>query len=623
MTHYGDLARVEIDTWQQQIINPAVGHSIYRRASSSPIVFSPQDPHTMYWATQFVMMTKDSGRHFQAISPDLTARAGQEPTAGPATGRGGPAIASLAVSTTKAGVMWTGSSNGLIFVTTDGGAHWKNVTPAAIPAGSLVGVEASHFDAATAYASVDHSNSGDEHPYIYRTRDYGQGWEPIVDGLPTGEPTGGFVRVVREDTVRRGLLFGGTETTVHVSFDDGGHWQPLRLNLPNTSYRDLVVHGNDLVAGTYGRSFFVLDDISPLRQLTPALVSQLTAQGPYLFKPGDAIRVRQNINMDTPLPPEVPHALNPPEGAILDYYLASKPAGHIKIEIYDAQNKLVRTLSSRPAPPFDEPLPPVPDYWLRPPHALTVNAGANRTNWDLRYDDPAALSHNIGQVMAAVYHDTPYTPRGAVALPGVYTLKLIVDGKTATQKLTVHEDPRIGESPAVLAGLRAQFDLEQKNAAGMAASDAGYHQVSQLRARLKELTDQSPPDAVKQAVTALDSKMAPVEGQLSAAVSGPYGVPAYTGNPGFTGVNGAFAGLMVIVEYESDHAPVDAQVKAFHDYCTDLDRNLALWRTLNTVDVPALNELLGKSNLKPLTPASPPADLACGTVPAGFAAAPK
>jgi hypothetical protein len=569
------------------------------------------------------MMTKDGGRHFQAISPDLSARSGQQAAEGPATGRGGPAIATLAVSTAKAGVMWTGSSNGVIYVTQDGGAHWKDVTPPAIPAGSMVGVvEASHFDAATAYAAVEHSNAGDERPYIYRTRDNGQSWQLIVNGLATDEATGSFVRVVREDTVRRGLLFAGTETTVHVSFDDGDHWQPLRLNLPNTSYRDLVVHGNDLVAGTYGRSFFVLDDISPLRQLTPALVSRLAGQGSYLFKPGDAIRVRSNINMDTPLPPEVPHALNPPEGAIVDYYLGSKPAGDIKIEIYNAQGKLVRTLSSRAAAPLDEPLPPVPGYWLRPPHALTTNLGNNRTNWDLRYDNPPALSHNWAQVMAAVYRDTPYTPQGALVLPGVYTLKLTVDGKTTAQTLTVDEDPRIGASAAVMAGLRAQFDLEQRNVDGMAASNTGYNQANQLRTQLKALIGQQLPPAMAQAVSALDAKTAPVGGQLSAAVSGPYGVPAYTGNPGFTGVNGAFAGLMVIVEYESDHEPVDAQVKAFHDYCTDLDNNLALWRTINTVDVPTLNELLRRNNLKPITAASPPGDLACGAVPAGLAAAP-
>ena len=197
-----------------------------------------------------------------------------------------------------------------------------------------------------------------------------------------------------------------------------------------------------------------------------------------------------------------------------------------------------------------------------------------------------------------------------------------MDGKTTAQTLTVDEDPRIGESPAVMAGLRAQFDLEQKNVDGMAASNTGYNQANQLRAQLKSLIGQQLPLAVAQAVNALDAKTAPVQGPLSAAASGPYGVPAYTGNPGFTGVNGAFAGLMVIVEYESDHEPVDAQVKAFHDYCTDLDNNLALWRTINTVDVPTLNELLRRSNLKPLTAASPPSDLACGTVPAGFAAAP-
>ena len=619
--NYGDLARIELDTWQQQIINPAVGHSIYHRASSAPILFAPQDPHTMYWATQFVMVTRDSGRHFQAISPDLTVRQGKETPTAPVTGRQGVAINSLAVSAAKAGVLWTGSANGVVYVTRDGGAHWTDVTPPDVPApATAAAVEASHFDPAVAYAAFDRSNSGDERPYIYRTRDYGATWQPIVDGLPAADWNGAFVRVVREDTVRRGLLFAGTETTVHVSFDDGAHWQPLRLNLPTTSYRDLAVHGDDLVAGTYGRSFYVLDDITALRQLTPQLISRVTAGGSYLFPPGDAIRVRQDINMDTPLPPEVPHAQNPPEGAILDYYLAARPAGEIQIEIYDAQNRLVRTLSSRAAPPFDEPLPPVPAYWLRPAQALTVDIGTNRTNWDLRYDDPAALSHNIGQVMAAVPGETPYTPRGAIALPGVYTVKLVVDGKTSSQKLTVHEDPRLGESAPVMAGLRAQFDLEQKNVAGMAASHTGYEQAREMRARLQELARQSPA-AVAEAAKTLDGKVAPVQGQLSAAVSGPYGVPAYTGNPGFTGVNGAFAGLMVIVEYESDRAPVDAQVKAFHDFCGDLNRNLALWRTINSTDLSALNRLLDRNNLKPVAPATPPADLPCGALPAGFAEA--
>jgi len=585
-------------------------------------MFSPQDPHTLYWATQFVMRTRDAGRHFETISPDLSIHAGQKPADGPATGRGGPAIATLSLSTFKAGVMWTGASTGIVYMTPDGGAHWNDVTPAAITTSSLIStVEASHFDAATAYASVDRSGSGDEKPYIYRTHDSGKSWQPIVNGLPEDLITGGFVRVVKEDTMRRGLLFAGTETSVYVSFDDGDHWQSLRLNLPNTSYRDLVVHGNDLVAGTYGRSFYVLDDISPLRQLTAALISQLDMANSYLFKPGDALRVRRDINMDTPLPPEVPHAQNPPEGAILYYYLGAKPSGDIKIEIYSAQNKLVRTLSSRPAPPLDEPLPPVPDYWLRKPLAMTANTGTNRINWDLYYEDPPALSHNWGQVMPAVFQDTPYTPQGAVALPGTYTVRLTVDGKTSEQKLVVHEDPRIGESAAVMAGLRAQSELEQKNTDGMAATNTGYRQATQLRTQLKALNAQSLPGDVGKAVSALDAKVSPVQGLLSAAASGPYGVPAYTGNPGFTGINGAFAGLMVIVDYMSDHAPVDAQVKAFHDYCTDLNNNLALWRTINTTDLPALNEVLRKNNLPALAPATVPHDMACGAIPAGFSAA--
>jgi hypothetical protein len=332
--------------------------------------------------------------------------------------------------------------------------------------------------------------------------------------------------------------------------------------------------------------------------------------------------VRRDINMDTPLPAEVPHAQNPPEGAIIYYYLKAKPAGQmaseVKLEIYDSQNKLVRTLSSRVAPPLDEPLPPVPDYWLRKPLAMSTNPGTNRVNWDLYYEDPPALSHNWGQVMPAIDHDTPFTPQGAFALPGTYTVKLTVDGKTSTAPLVVHEDPRIGESPAAMAEMRAQFDLEWKTTEGLSVSHTGYEQATQLRSQLKALGSQSLPGEVAKAVSALDAKVAPIQGLLSSAASGPYGVPAYTGNPGFTGINGSFAGLMVIVDYMSDHAPVDAQIKAYHDYCTDLDTNLALWRTVNTQELPALNDLLRRNNLKPLAPVSPPPDLVCGSVPAGF-----
>jgi hypothetical protein len=320
--------------------------------------------------------------------------------------------------------------------------------------------------------------------------------------------------------------------------------------------------------------------------------------------------------MDTPLPAEVPHAQNPPEGAILYYYLGAKPAGDIKLEIFDAQNKLVRTISSRPAPPLDEAAPPVPDYWLRKPLTMDTNIGTNRINWDLYYDNPPAISHNWGQVMPAIDHDTPYTPQGAFALPGTYTVKLTVGGKSVSQPVVVHEDPRIGESTAAMAGMRAQFDLEQKNSEGLEISNAGYRQTVQLRAQLKALASASPD--VAKAAAALDAKVAPIQGLLSAAVSGPYGVSAYSGNPGFTGVNGSFAGLMVIVDYMSDHAPVDAQVKAFHDYCTDMNNNLVLWRTLNEADLKTLNDLLRQNKLQPLGQATAPHDQACGAIPAGF-----
>ena len=269
-------------------------------------------------------------------------------------------------------------------VTKDHGKTWDDVTIPNLPnprRADISAIDASHVDTGTAYVAIDYHTTGDYTPWFYRTKDFGKTWTKIVNGLPTDQPSGSFARVIRADTKRGGLVFAGTESSTYVSFNDGDTWQSLVLNSPNTSYRDMVVKDNDLVVGTYGRSFWVLDDISPLRQVTADMVNQPSV----LFKPGDAVRVRRNVNGDTPYPPEVPHALNPPVGALIYYYLGHDAGSKVLIEISDASGKVVRTMSSDPIKPTNDGPPPVPDFWIEKLSPLSMSAGMHRINWNLRY----------------------------------------------------------------------------------------------------------------------------------------------------------------------------------------------------------------------------------------------
>ena len=397
--------------------------SDFRKSIEFPMVFSPEHHKTLYLGTQYVTATSDGGVHWRNLGDkDLAARtlAPEEAAAVAAAGRfaigGHGGIASIAPSTVTDKVIWTGSNNGLIYVTQDGGKTWKETDLKLPYNANVVIMDASHSDPAEAYAAVDLHAAGDYTPYIYRTRDYGAHWDLITNGLPTNEPAGSFVRVVREDMVKKGLLFAGTESSVYVSFDDGDHWQSLKLNLPVVSYRDLIVHGKDLVVGTFGRSFWVLDDISPLRQIA----ADLPSKPAYLFKPADTYRIRKDVNRNTPLPPEIPHGLNPPDGAILYYYLGSRPSGETKIEIFDSANNLIRSYSSAPIPPVTiTPLPNVPDYWFHQPEPMPTEVGTNRINWDLHYTRPPSFIQNYSlEKFDAIYHNTDYDPQGPLVVPG-------------------------------------------------------------------------------------------------------------------------------------------------------------------------------------------------------------
>ena len=412
----------------------------FRTLRTVPLMFSEVDPHVMFYATQMVTRSADGGHTWETISPDLSRATYELPpsvAAYPdlakqqATRRG--VVYSLAPSRTNVDTVWAGTDDGLIHLTRDGGKTWKDVTPPGVaPWSKIAQLDASHFDDDTAYAAVNRLRVDDMKPHIYRTHDGGANWTEIVHGLPDGP-----VNTVREDPVRKGLLFAGTELAVYVSFDDGANWHDLRLNMPATSIRDLVIHENDVVVGTHGRSFWILDDIAPLRQLTP----EVAASNAYLFAPSAAYRFPRDTNTDTPLPPETPAGKNPPDGAVIYYYLKTAANGPATLEILDAAGHSVRKFSSTDAPPPPDPNLNVPTYWLKPFEPLPAGAGMHRFIWDL-HAPPSARGGRGGECpISAVYMDTP-CHEGAWMPPGLYKVRLTVNGQTLERTVMVKPDPR-------------------------------------------------------------------------------------------------------------------------------------------------------------------------------------
>ena len=319
----------------------------------------------------------------------------------------------------------------------------------------------------------------DVHPYIYRTHDGGKSWKVITAGLPEFGP----VDTVRADPVRKGLLFAGTENAVWVSFDDGDHWQPLQLNLPHTSMRDLWIHENDLIVATHGRSFWILDDIAPLREASAAIASSV-----HLFAPAPAYRVQRDTYTDTPLPPDEPAAANPPDGAILDYYLPAS-ASTVTLEILDGQGHLVRRFSNTDKPDVtEEELQKqlIPLYWVREPRKLSTEAGMHRWVWDLHYPAPDSTRHDYP--ISAIPHDTPRFPLGPTVLPGTYSVRLTVDGKPSTAPLTIKMDPRVKTSAV---GLQKKFQAETRLASIMTETAQALRQGGSIRAQLEKLSAQA------------------------------------------------------------------------------------------------------------------------------------
>jgi photosystem II stability/assembly factor-like uncharacterized protein len=435
----GTVTRCNVVTGATQNVSPERGGDggPFRHAWTQPLVFSQADQHALYFGNQFLYKTIDSGESWTRISQDLTREDPGVPANLDATaaadapeGKRRGVVYTIAPSPLRVPMIWIGTDDGYIQLTTDEGKTWENVTPPAVTAWTkVVMIDASHFEPNEAYAAVERHQLEDYEPYIFRTRDGGKNWEKITNGLPAAV----YVQTVKEDPQRKGLLFAGTERAVYVSFDDGDHWQSLQLNLPPVSMRDLALHGDDLIVATHGRGFWVLDNITPLRQIGP-LVNNV---GVWLFRPADAINMTPGSDQGTPQPRDEALAENPPNGAMIDYYLKTAATGPVTIEILDGTGKTVRRYASDDkVTPVNPDTLNIPAFWVQPPKVLSATAGMHRWIWDLR--------------------PTPAAPRGtggggggggrggaALAAPGHYTVKLTASGQTLTMPLLVQLDPRV------------------------------------------------------------------------------------------------------------------------------------------------------------------------------------
>jgi photosystem II stability/assembly factor-like uncharacterized protein len=564
---FGSVVRLSKRTGQVRDVSPApiAFGAPYRFHWNIPMVFSPQDPHVLYLGTQFVLKTVNGGSSWEAISPDLTrslpdAKDPKKPLG---------SLMTIAPSPVKEGVIWAGSDDGAIQLTRDGGASWQNVTPAPVSEWSAIQlIEASHFDAGTAYVAVNRNPLDDVHPHILQTHDFGQTWQETVTGIRDGD----FVRTVREDPVRKSLLYAGSEQGAYVSFDGGGHWQSLRLNMPVVAVDDLAVEQGDLVAATYGRSFWILDDVSVLRQIDP----QATPTEAVLFTPRKAIRVRRDENQDTPLPPEIPAGKNPPDGAILNYFLPPGTTSDIKLEIYDQNEKLVRAYSSAPLPETHEQPLQIVEYWIEHPAPMPKGPGMHRVVWNLRYPDPQAVHVQTpyNYPMGAIVGETPLPPLGPVVLPGKYEVRLTVDAHTFRQPLEVKMDPRVNYAQNQL---ESSLALELKISAALGRNFAGFEQVKDLRSRLEEFTRRPVGDPIATAATALDAKAAAIQGE---SIS-PFDTP---NDSNFTIVNDSLIALIALVD-GADFAPSEASFAAMQRMCVAMNGTLGKWQGLKANEV--------------------------------------
>ena len=598
----GKLTRYDRRTAQAQNIMPKPFRGAdFRVVRTQPIVFSPLDSHTMYFAANTLWKTKDGGNSWEQVSPDLTRKTfdvpetvgkyRSQPTA-QASQRG--VIYAVAPSPVDVNIIWAGTDDGLIHRTTDGGKNWTEVTPKTLKPWQKVSIlDAGHFDKNTAYAAINTLRLDDLRPHIYRTHDGGATWTEITNGIPDNENTD----VVREDPERKGLLFAGTERAVYVSFDDGDHWQSLRLNMGATSIRDLIIKGDDLCVGTHGRGFWILDNITPLRQLQDSVIKSPA----HLFKPQTAVRVRWNTNSDTPLPPDVAAGENPPDGAVIDYYIGSGGGGPIALEIKDSSGAVVRRYSSDDVPPADESLLNIPPYWIRPSQKLSGDHGMHRFMWDLHYAPIPGVAPQYP--IAAVYHNTAPSSTSPWALPGNYTVVLTVKGRKYEQPLRLTMDPRVKTSTA---DLGRQFDASMKMYQAWLSLNAISDEARRVRGQITELRPKITDATLKSHLDTLAEKI-----QNTAGVGGGGGFGGGGGGGAGGGgarttaasVSGRARTLFGLIE-EADVAPTTQITAAMPDVIKDSNAVQQSWQAIKSTDIPAFNQELRAAGLSSITVAT-------------------
>ncbi|HEY1808222.1 MAG TPA: hypothetical protein VGG42_06650 [Acidobacteriaceae bacterium] len=589
---YGGIIRGDLRTSFSQNIAPwpiggfgtEINDRRYRATWTPVLVFSPADKTSLYLGTQYVMKTTDGGLHWQTISPDLTGKAltGTDPNAsaaGPVTPenamqRGYGVVYTIAPSPLDANLIWAGSDTGRIHVTRDGGRHWTDVTPPALTPWSKISlIEADHFDPATAYAAVDRHRLDDQKPYLYITHDYGKTWRLSVDGIA---PTH-FLRAVRQDPEQRNLLYAGTEFGIYVSFDDGVHWQPLQLNLPVTSIRDMDIHGSDLIVATHGRSFWILDDIAPLRQAAAAAEHGSAA---YLYASPATIRVDNDGFLGTPLPPEEPQANNPPNGAIIDYYLPNN-ASQITLEFLDSEGHVLRHFSSAAQHPMHLPLLPIAERWFPKPQTLDTAPGEHRFVWDLSVGSSAGGSAEEDMMALFGFGSGPKVP------PGAYTVRITADGTTLSQPLHVTMDPRCACTTAVLDD---QYKTGQSIETQILAARKAMAELESVASQLKKLDTPDAPASVRDAIKTAQTSLEKIR-------NGEH--PEDESHPGLAAATAGLSVALRIVESGDRQAPEQA-IEIFHQSSQAAQTQIAAWQRFKSTDLSQLNRKLSASHREPI-----------------------
>ncbi|MGC2694193.1 MAG: glycosyl hydrolase [Candidatus Angelobacter sp.] len=570
---------VDISVWPLDVSGNGAEKLLHRFQWTSPLLISPHDPNTLYAAAEMVFKSTDAGQSWTAISGDLTRndKSKQKPSGGPITlditsVEYYDTIFAVAESPVKKDMIWAGTDDGLVHLTADGGQHWTNVTPKDLPEWSMISiVEPSHHDANTAYIAVDRHKLDDFRPLIFRTRDSGKNWILVANGIPDGS----YVRSVREDPKSKGLLFAGTETGVYFSADDGGHWQPLKMNLPTVPIHDLEVHGDDLIVATHGRAFWVLDDITPLRQLDSlAAVPEM-----FLYTPQTAVR----LHLPTDIERRGPVGDNPPPGAIIDYYFKTAPKEEVKLEVIYSNGKVVRTLSSKEKKGEEQP-PEWPDQ-VKEITTIPAAAGMNRYAWNLRWEPPV-------KIPGAFY--SGIGPQGPLASPGHYTVKLTAGNQSQSQPLEIVVDPRVKNIKTD--DLNKQFDLALQVRDANTDLHRAVNQIRTLRAELKSIQQRFENDTSKKPlldqVAALDKKMTPVEEQLIQV-----NMKGSEANLAFPNMLNEQLDSFSSSVQVGDGAPTKQQYEVFKMLQGQLDQQLAAWKQILALDVPGFNEFMKNSNV--------------------------